>query len=285
MKTLLLALAVLCLNLANAATQIELRITKEVVSQEDNAVYAAVEILPTDNGTTVLADQNYRLYYDAATLALDIDGSYSKLPAANYGEIEIVEHIEGANGRIGQLAFDQELGFLNFTITLTDNNNGGVALDAQQGWTKVAVLKFTRKNDNNAPIVWSRENVTDKYATAFVELTEWVAPFETKAMDIINYTDAELATEIEAATVISTQIGPNPTTDFVKVKFENEVTTELNVTVISLGGQVVNSTKINAGSIEATIDFSDLPSTVYTLQITDTFGQSVHTEKVVKTDF
>lgn len=285
MKAILCAVAMLWLNFALAEKELEIRISPELFDQSGHTVYASVEVLISENETVVLADQNYRLYYNAATLSLDTENSYSDLPSDKYGDLEILEKIEGANGGTGQLSFDQNLGFVNFRIDLLDNNNGGVKMSNRSGWQKVAVLKFNLKGDSHeGQFVWSRPEVTDQYATAFVELTEWVAPFETSPLSITHYQDADVALK-EITAPIHIAVGPNPTADFIKIDFTSGLQKDLQLVVTDVTGATWVNDVIPTGTATAKIDISGLASTMYMVELIDVSkGERIHHTQITKVD-
>ena len=269
MKTILLAVAMLWLNVTFAEKEIEIRISPEFINRDNQTLYAAVEILAADHETIVLADQNYRLYYNSATMSLDQDDSYSDLPTDKYGQLEIIESIEGAASNNGQLSFDANFGFVNFKIDLIDDNNGGVRMANNDGWQKVAVLKFHIKNiDENGELVWSRPQVTDHYATAFVEITEWIAPFETNALNVTEYRDGMVHLE-EITAPIHIAVGPNPTADFINLEFDMALNDAVQILVTDVAGRTWVNDVIPVGTKKATVDISALNATMYMVEILD----------------
>lgn len=285
MKTILLALAMLWLNVSFAEKEIEIRISPEFINQENHTLYAAVEILAADHETIVLADQNYRLYYNSAIMSLDQDDSYSDLPIDKYSQLEILESIEGAVSSNGQLSFDANLGFINFKIDLIDDNNGGVRIANNDGWQKVAVLKFNIKNsDHNGELVWSRPQVTDHYATAFVEITEWIAPFETNALNVSEYRDGMVNLE-EITAPIHIAVGPNPTADFINLEFDIALNDAVQILVTDVAGRTWVNDVIPVGTKKATVDISALNATMYMVEILDIQNaQRIQLERISKVD-
>ncbi len=287
MKTLALALVLLCTSMLYGSSEIELRITPEHHDVQNHFVYAAVEIAVSNDTEVVLADQNYRLYYDSELLSLDRAESFSDLPMDKYSDLEVLELFEGIKANhVKQLAFDQSLGFVNFKIDLLDNSNGGIALHKGDGWQKVAVLKFEIKNDEvPAQMVWSRPQVTDQYATAFVELMEWVSPNQTAPLEVKKYADAVVKKE-EITAPIYINVGPNPTLDFVKIEYSETMQASTLVRISDTNGRILVNKTMPSGTQKTTLNISSLPASIYTVEIVDMHSEmSIHSVKIAKVDY
>jgi hypothetical protein len=207
------------------------------------------------------------------------------LSPESYGDLEIIEIVEGANVGTGQLSFDQNLGFINFRIDLMDNENGGIEISEQSGWVKLAVLKFDLlKISPNSRLVWGRPEVTNQYATAFVELTEWVAPYETSALNIMDYQDGDLSfTGIQAP--LQVKVGPNPTSNFLKIDFATERYGDLQLVLTDVSGTTWINEIIPNGSNTTQIDISGLSSAIYMVDLIDVSnGVRIHHTQVTKVD-
>jgi hypothetical protein len=73
---------------------------------------------------------------------------------------------------------------------------------------------------------------------------------------------------------------PNPTTDFVIVSIPEEIKGNLTATVMNLLGAVVKTEKYTLADASVKIDFSDLPSGIYLLKLSD--NKIVKTVKIIK---
>lgn len=74
-------------------------------------------------------------------------------------------------------------------------------------------------------------------------------------------------------------IYPNPTTDFVKLKFES-FTDDFTVFVLDETGRQVKYTEVASGQLETELDFRNLPTGIYYLNIFD--GEKVISKQVMK---
>ena len=271
---------------ASANNQIDLRLTTAAVNTDQKTLYVDVEIRYNERGAINLGGQNYRFFYDSELLTLDVDGSESVLPESKYTKLTLVEHMEGINAdEVGQLNFDDALGYVNFSIDLVKNNEGGIQVQGgENAWFKVATLSFElNSTDEVAEIVWGREGRSDEYATAFVEVSEWLQPFMTRALDVNNFKDAsiDLATSLEDE--VSLSIGPNPTRDFVNVAMNRPVDAAADVLIRDITGKVVRQRTIDEGMKEVKLNVNDLTSANYLLEIHMPEDGKVHKEIIVIT--
>ena len=142
--------------------------------------------------TCGLAGQNYRLFYNSASLSFD---SGASLLGDDYQRFTLIQDIQNTNasGVNGFLAFEEHLGFLNFSIDLVNIMDGGVFLSKEKEWVSIAQLSFQLKKksaiNDCLELIWGRENYTDAYATSFVEISEWVSPNNTRAAKIDTFQD------------------------------------------------------------------------------------------------
>ncbi len=129
-----------------------------------------------------LADQNYRIFYDASIAQhRSADSPKLLLPSTMYTSISMSADIGPIDaGGSGKLSFDSDLGFLNFSTILTNQSLGGINLPANGDWVSTVELCFNATaeliSNPNACMhaVWGRMGLTDDYATAFVEVTQWL---------------------------------------------------------------------------------------------------------------
>lgn len=139
-----------------------------------------VQLRSADGTSWGLAGQNYRIYYNSA-LAAYISGT-SLLPTPKYTNYVLVQDIQDvdASGVNGPLSFEATLGFLNYYMDLNDVANGGITLPANGDWVTTSNLCFDVEpaviEDPSVclELVWARDGLTNDYATAFVEVSQWV---------------------------------------------------------------------------------------------------------------
>jgi hypothetical protein len=270
MKNLLL---VVCLGIffgtsVLARKSVDLRLTNNSYDPSSQTLFVDVEVRYTGPGEVTLADQNYRIFYDSKNLELQIADSSSDLPTSLYSHINFLEAIEGVNAsNVGDLKFEADLGFINFSIDLLDDLNGGIRIDQASDWTRVAVLKYKVKNDiDPSDIIWSQPGRTDSYATAFVQITEWEGPNFVNPLDVNRYVDFRFNEDL-TENLPSISIGPNPASHFLKLEFSQEVENDLQVTIIDNLGRIITTHQIAKGMKEIDMDIAHLDPSSYILEI------------------
>lgn len=252
-----------------AIEDITLRLNPSFYDESTQTVYVDVEIKYNGYGHFRLADQNYRLYYDSATLRLEEDFSRSDLPQDLYSPIHFMEVYEDLQAdKINQLDFDDHLGFVNFNIDLNNNKEGGITIKKDEIWTRVAVLNFKVADKNSlSQIVWSRSDATEDYATAFVEIMEWVAPNKTTSASIEDYVDASFNLN-EKEQLFAVEISPNPSSDFIKLTFDKDLSESLMVNIYDAAGKAVISSKAYRGAATLNLAIARLSAGSYNIELT-----------------
>ena len=177
---------------SQAQNNFDIRFELDTVNCSTQTVCYNVALRPSSTSFG-LAGQNYRIYYDASDLSFT--GGTSLLTNA-YTPFSLVQNIEVNATGTGSLPFEATLGFLNFGMDLNDVILGGISLPTNT-WTPTANLcfdvLFNPIGDANtcADMVWARDVVTSDYASAFVEVSEWVAPNITVAAAGLIYDDLD----------------------------------------------------------------------------------------------
>lgn len=266
------------------ANEIELRFATAHVDASTQELYVDIEVQYTQKGQLILAGQNYRFYYDSEVLELDASATESNLPSNSYGELTFDDHKAGiAADHVNQLVFDDNLGFVNFSINLSDVLNGGLTLTEDKGWVSIATLKFDiKKAGARYDLVWGREGVSDLYATAFVEVAQWVSSTKLDVVNIASYgdlTSEEVAKESIAVSDVS--VGPNPTADYVNISFDSEVKAATTVIFRDMNGRQMKRDVVQPGSINSRVDLSDLTSANYMVEVYTNEGGLIHNTQVV----
>jgi len=148
----------------------------------------------TDGTPFNLAGQSYRLFYDAS-IGSFISGT-SLLPNSNYSSLTVVQDLQNVDASaVGDLSFDDNLGFLNYFIELTDDNIGGINLPLDGSFLPTSQLCFqvtpTVLNDPTMcfEAVWARDNLTEGYFDAFVDVNRWIQPGQIGTATARNYID------------------------------------------------------------------------------------------------
>lgn len=136
-----------------------------------------------------LSSQNYRMYYDANSGTLNENTLKLNLPEDKY-QLRLVQHVDGVDATgTGGLAFEDNLGFINFSIVQTNLQQPGIALSSEQ--QPVISMCFDPKEGGVKPlsIVMARADETSAYGRAYIELSSLGAKKELKTTKIISYKD------------------------------------------------------------------------------------------------
>jgi len=164
---------------AQAQNEFDIQIVLDEVDCTNNTACYTVMLRSSDGVPFNLAGQNYRLFYDASVGSF-ISGT-SLLPTSNYNDIVIAQDLQNVDASsVGALSFDNNLGFLNYSIDITDDNIGGISLPIDGSWLPTSQLCFlltpSALNDPTMcfEAIWARDNVTDGYFDAFVDVNRWI---------------------------------------------------------------------------------------------------------------
>ena len=266
--------------MAWASEDVSLRLVPSFFDEATQTVYVDVEIRYNGIGDFHLADQNIRLFYDANQLELVKDHSRSDLPQDLYSTIQWHEVMEDLKAdHINQLNYDNELGFVNFSIDLYENIEGGISIAQEHIWQRIAVLNF-KVDDKEAvsQINWSNPKTTSGYATAFVKVMEWKGPNEIRAAEVDTYIDAAFNTDDESIAVDMT-VYPNPVVSITNFSFDKVLERPLNIRIIDMLGREAISQTASAGIQEIQLDVSHLMAGEYQVEVRD-----IDTEKVISSE-
>ncbi len=265
-----------------SASELEVRFDKAQYNESKQELYVNVELRNITGADITLAGQNYRFYYDSEVLSLDTEASSSALSGRMYTELSLEDHLNGVQADdVNQVTFDDNLGFVNFSIDLHDLKNGGISL-ATDKWTTVARLKFdVKKEEVGYDLVWGREGATDLYATAFVELQEWNSSNDLADIEITYYGDLssqESSTEVAA---FEAAIGPNPTSDYVNVTLEQTQDADVTLIIRDVTGKQLKLQTISRGDISTQIDLTDVAPTTYLLELIDNQATVLNQTRII----
>ena len=140
-----------------------------------------------------LASQNYRLFYNSDNMSF-IPGSLDlDLPADKY-QIKLVQERQGVDASgMGELSFEGDLGFINFSVVLQNTQAGGVLVGSDDKWMPVANMCFKVDNfSDHQSIVLARSQLTANYGRAFIELSFIGEDQKVGTAGIASYTDFTL---------------------------------------------------------------------------------------------
>ena len=267
-----------------AQSNVSFRLTTEDYSVDAKSTTVSVQIKAEDNAVN-LADQYYRFYYDASNMKLNDFNIETSLPGALYYDAQVVEHISGFDAsEVGLLEYDKNLGFINLFIELSDLTSGGTIIRRQDGWVTVATVEFDIHNTLN-PVyaTWARESKTSAYASAFALISEWIQP---QVVEMLHHTDFNdlYATAIKKSNIdaINIKVGPNPTSDYVKIDSNKRFADDAVITLTDLNGSTINA-QYAGGSSEVIIDLQNLSSGTYIVEVNNGPESEKIIEKIIFT--
>ncbi len=270
----------------NAQNQYNIRLAFLAQPKTDQVCYE-IQLASADLRDLNLAGQNYRLYYDTEKFRYNPNSSQSLLPMDKYTPLVTKDDLTAINASgIGILPFEENLGFLNIGLDLNDVQNGGIVLPTSGEWVNTAQLCFDYINPDNSlsesqekELYWAREALTDVYATAYVEVAEWTAPFKTQPALVDTYHDIALSTSLkEQLWQQAFEIYPNPTKDNVFVKYESQE--ETNLILRGINGAVLMHKTLPKGVTYEQVNLTAYPSGMYQLEVKQ--GQKRFFKKIEK---
>lgn len=204
MKTytsLLAAVLTLWLTPTFAIQQFDVRFQLEGVDCQAQEACYLVQVRSASGENWNLAGQNYRIYYDGSKASYITGSGVSLLPPSRYSAVLLTTDIQNQDATAfpGNLPFEENLSFLNYSIDLMNLSIGGINLTGDGEWMTTSMLCFSvpqsvLDNPNEClNLVWARMGRTDSYATAFVEISEWTRANSTTEAIGMNYDDLDAA--------------------------------------------------------------------------------------------
>ena len=224
-----------------------------------------------------LASHNIRAYYDHASLEL-VDVT-SQLPETKFGSPNIDQMFtDEYDVDLGVLSFEDHMGFINMSVLLNDAKNGGVDISTE--WTTIHTATFKIIDDSKkAHIVWANEHKTAEYATAFVEVAEWLSSDKIVAKDVfdlVNY-ESEINKSAVAEANFEIKIGPNPMSSVANIYQDNE---EAVLSIIDMTGAVIVEQKLDEGM--TAVNVSNLTSGSYLFFVQSDAGSQAEQIMITK---
>jgi len=230
-----------------------------------------LQLATADSKDLVLAGQNYRLYYDASILSYA--DSKSLLPEEKYANFQSRNFVgyESAQG-MGFLPFEEHLGLLSVSVDLDDIKSGGITLNSQGDWKSTCHVCFDRiadkvADEDKASIIWARPELTQEYATAYVEVSEWLGKDITVPAIADQYEDMSFGTTAVSAQTWDEKplLFPNPVKDNLQIHQPARNTTI--VEIVNITGQQVYTGKIEQGDSKHTLNLQQLAAGMYQIRL------------------
>ena len=140
-----------------------------------------------------LASQNYRLFYNSDNLSFIPNSLDLDLPNDKY-QLKLVQERKDVDASgMGQLEFEENLGFINFSVVLQNTQSGGVLIETNDNWMPVANMCFKVDDfSKEQSIVLARSQLTADYGRAFIELSYIGEDSKVETAVIASYTDYKL---------------------------------------------------------------------------------------------
>ena len=273
MKKYILSIAALLVFQLVVVAQNHYNIRLQSIEQNNpNKDCYHVQLAAADATDLNLAGQNYRLYYDASKLSYA--DSKSLLPATKYDNFRARAFVgqESAQG-MGYLPFEENLGLLSMDLDLDDVKRGGIMLDAFGTWQNTCQVCFDKiapktEIDELGSLVWARSELTASYATAYVEVAEWISEKTTIPALADQYQDMAFSTTATSSEQWEDhpRLYPNPVKDRLTIEQRAEALTQ--VEVWSIHGQQVLQQAIPAGDGQYVLDMGQLAAGMYQIRLT-----------------
>ncbi len=269
MRTFIITLIALCNLALLQAHDVELRFTNNTVIGDK--LYIDVEMRASSYEFS-LADHNIRAYYDNTQMRLNaVEANRPDLYSTpKYNEVST----NGQEIDINRLPFDDHMTFVNLSVLLNDKNQAGEHITTE--WTALYTMEFELVNESNdIHLAWAMEGVTDAYATAFVQVSEWLGPNKIQSknvFDLVNWKETVEKKNILQETV-EVSITPNPASEYLKIAHDFDYA---QYTLIDMSGSIVLSGRVADGE---RIAVSDMASGSYVLMVEH--AGYAHTEQVI----
>ncbi len=177
--------------------EFDIRFSLKSIDCNGRQVCYDTQVRSADGQTWNLADQNYRIFYDASMASYTGGSAKSLLPVGQYSAAIVRDSTENvdASNFPGDLPFQNTLSFLNYAIVLEAISTGGIDVPGSGDWISTTELCFdvTQKLIDDSSeclgLVWARTGRTDGIASGFVEITQWVESTGRTAEAIPNIFD------------------------------------------------------------------------------------------------
>ena len=229
-----------------------------------------------------MAGQNYRLYYDSERLEFNETKSNSMLPVDRYTELMLKENLTGFNALgVGELPYSGDLGLLNFSMDLKDPAQEGVDLEPDDNWINTAFICFdvsAGATPEDPVIHWAREELTANYATAYVEVTEWVEANKTIPAIGNEFYDEMSLTGILDDFFQDIKIYPNPVSDNLFIEWDN--IENLDIEIWDEQGKRLSVGALPVSGNKYKINMQALPAAPYAVLLK--YGDHRYFEQIVK---
>lgn len=228
-----------------------------------------------------LAGQNYRLYYNSDAVILDEERIKNFLPNS-YTSIKLVQHEFNVDASgFGLLPFESNLGFINLATDFKLSAEKPIMIGVGET-VDVAEICFTIKDETLTPdYTWAREDLTQTYATAFVEIT-MLENKKLKKMQIDDFVVSGTRTSVwQEENMVGVEYFPNPFKDRLEIKFDTALETVTQLEVSDVLGRLIQTIELNKGTKHFSLIGDNIPDGPIVLKVKHQ-GGDIATFKAVK---
>ena len=229
-----------------------------------------------------LGSQNYRLYYNSDAVILDESNIQNFLPKS-YTAMNLVQHEYDVNATgFGVLPFESHLGFINLATDYKLASKSPVVIEAGESVDIAEICFNISDNAKDADLTWARADLTQTYATAFVEIAS-VQGNRIKKMHIDDLVVIGTRASIwQKESVANLDFFPNPFKDKLEIKFNYALTDNAELEVLDIFGRLLQSKELHMGEDHTIIKGDDLPAGALVIKINQQNGD-IATFKAIKT--
>ncbi len=228
-----------------------------------------------------LAGQNYRLYYNSNAVILDEEHIQSYLPET-YTSMKVVQHVFDVDATgFGILPFESHLGFINLATDFKLSTAGPVSIGSGES-VNVAGLCFNISDETlDSGLTWAKEDLTQTYATAFVEIAA-LEGNKLKKMHIDDLVVQGTTTSTwQQESVATLDFFPNPFTDQLGINFNHALEADAQLDVMDVFGRIFQTMELKKGTEKVSIKGADLPDGAILVKIRQQNGD-IATFKAIK---
>ena len=265
----ILLLLVLIHQTVIAQNSYDIRLKYESQDDSETACYIA-QLRSAAGQTYHLGGQNYRLYYDADNLAFQAATSQSLLSPIDYSPLVLHQNlVETGISNVDGFPNNSNIGFLNFSIDLTNIENGGTYLHAIGNWVNTAEI-CCDKNDGSAMGIglgWARPALSTAAATAFVEVSEWVESCVMVPAIVNEYFDGDLLNDVQIEQHPNKQVNIYPNPFFEELLIETNIKGRCTLRLWSSAGLLVFKEERIISEEIIRIQALDLTAGIYYFQL------------------
>ena len=88
--------------------------------------------------------------------------------------------------------------------------------------------------------------------------------------------------KIAESTVLDIAVAPNPVRGILNINIKNKEDARMDINLYDINGKISRSATIYTMNSTTSLDVSDLPPSIYLLQISDKNGSTIETYKIIK---